>query len=566
MKKVIILIGFFFSLSVLSQNKNFLQKKGDSICSNTKEVTFCKAIDFYRNGQYDSCYAYSNKAITLSKNTTEKDFFSCILGYSAFVKGLNKKSLSSILDISEDKDYRQTKNYLLGNIYLRLGKYEEAIEAIQNWLLNSSTASVAIKKVMFHNLAVSYMHIKKYKLAKKFFDKEFQLLNLKDTSAIIKAKMDLANVYYEQYLDDEAIPLFKEAYDLSVTFTDIEMKHNASKNMAIIEKNRKNFEKSVKYFNEYVKWKDSIWNRDRIIELADKDKEVAVAQKDKEIAIQEAEIKQKEAVQRGLLFGASGLLLFIAGLGFFYRKLKKQNAIISKQKEDLNVANKTKDYLFSVVSHDLRSPINTIKRQHLKLQKQLKNKEYDAVFETNNTAIALTESTSHLLNNVLHWSLDQNNQMSFNKDVYPLKPLIEQSVFDFEHIAEAKNIELTTNLDSSLLIKVDKESLKIVLRNLLDNALKYTPEEGKIGVKTFLNNENCIIEIQDTGQGISDEQLTKIKDLEDLTIDKINRSEGVGLGMLLCQTLIKKNHGKLIINSKIGQGTSIQIVLQTVKE
>ena len=477
----------------------------------------------------------------------------------------NLKELENISLISDSGNYVNLKYEKLGRIYLEIKDYKKSIH-FYNLISQSNSFDSKVRQSVYHNLGVANMHLKNYKKAEDFFKKEFNLLDLKDTTSIIKVKIDLANAYYEQYLDDKAIPLFKEAYNLAKVFSDIKLKEETSLNMAVIEENRKRYRESVEYYKKYNKWKDSIWNRDRIIELADRDKKLTVAQKDKEIAVQEAEIKQKEAVQRGLLFGASGLLLFIAGLGFFYRKLKKQNAIISKQKEDLNLANKTKDYLFSVVSHDLRSPINTIKRQHLKLQKQLKNKEYDAVFETNNTAIALTESTSHLLNNVLHWSLDQNNQMSFNKEVYPLKPLIEQSVFDFEHIAEAKNIELTTNLDSSLLIKADKESLKIVLRNLLDNALKYTPEEGKIGVKTFLNNENCIIEIQDTGQGISDEQLTKIKDLEDLTIDKINRSEGVGLGMLLCQTLIKKNHGKLIINSKIGKGTSIQIVLQTVKE
>ncbi|WP_431197053.1 sensor histidine kinase [Tenacibaculum mesophilum] len=374
--------------------------------------------------------------------------------------------------------------------------------------------------------------------------------------------MDLANVYYHQYLDDDAIPLFKEAYDLAKVFSDVELKQHTAKNMAVIEKNRKNYQKSVEYYIEYGRWKDSIWNRDKIWELTEKDKQLAVAQKQQEIALQEEELKRQAVVQKSLVIGASGLLVFLGFLGYFYRELKSKNRFITQQKEELNVANKTKDYLFSVVSHDLRSPINTIKRQHEKLKRQLKNKEYDVVSETTNNAIALTESTSHLLNNVLHWSLEQNNQLSFKAEEYPLKPLVEQAVYNFEEIAEAKNIALTTMLEATILVKADKESLKIVLRNLLDNALKYTGENGKIEVKTYNDSkEFSTIEVKDTGFGISEEKLAKIKRLEDLSIDKINRSEGVGLGMLLCQTLIKKNNGKLLIDSELEVGTTIRILL-----
>ncbi|UTD14552.1 sensor histidine kinase [Tenacibaculum mesophilum] len=559
---------FSFSTLIFGQSKievkdlDFFYSKSDSICRFTKNTDFCKLIKFQKERKFDSCYVYSSKLLNRTSSIIEKDILNYIQGVSAINKGLTKKALSSFLSISDNTFFKNLKKIKLGWCYLNLKEYDEAITVLLEWEKNSSTTNARIKKEAFHDLGLSYLHKKEYIKAKEYFQKELNLVQARDTATIIRTKMDLANVYYNQYLDDEAIPLFKEAYELAKLFSDLELKQYTAKNMAVIEKNRKNYQKSVDYYIEYGRWKDSIWNRDKIWELTEKDKQLAVAQKQQEIVLQEEQLKRQAVVQKSLVIGASGLLVFLGFLGYFYRELRSKNRFITQQKEELNVANKTKDYLFSVVSHDLRSPINTIKRQHEKLKRQLKNKEYDAVSETTNNAIALTESTSHLLNNVLHWSLEQNNQLSFKAEEYPLKPLVEQAVYNFEEIAEAKNIALTTKLEATILVKADKESLKIVLRNLLDNALKYTGENGKIEVKTYNDSkEFSTIEVKDTGFGISEEKLAKIKRLEDLSIDKINRSEGVGLGMLLCQTLIKKNNGKLLIDSESEVGTTIRILL-----
>ncbi|MCO7185424.1 HAMP domain-containing histidine kinase [Tenacibaculum sp. XPcli2-G] len=539
-----------------------LYKDGDSISNVSGNELFSKAFSFYKKKKYDSCYAFSSKALLNTTYLEHEDILNYIQGVSAIEKGLYKKALKSILLVKSPK-YESLTQQKLGRVYLSLKDYDKSIFHYNKWIQLTDSSSVdKLKKASFHNLGLSYVHKKEYKKAKEYFTKELSLIEQKDTAAVIRTKMDLANVYYNQYLDDEAIPLFKEAYDLAKSFSDLELKQNSTRNMAVVEKNRKNYQKSIEYYTEYGNWKDSIWNRDKIWELTEKDKQLAVAQKQQEIALQDEQLKRQAVVQKSLVIGASGLLVFLGFLGYFYRELRSKNRFITQQKEELNVVNKTKDYLFSVVSHDLRSPINTIKRQHEKLKRQLKNKEYDAVSETTNNAIALTESTSHLLNNVLHWSLEQNNQLSFKAEEYPLKPLVEQAVYNFEEIAEAKNIALTTKLEATILVKADKESLKIVLRNLLDNALKYTGENGEIAIKTYNDSEEfSTIEIKDTGFGISEEKLAKIKGLEDLSIDKINRSEGVGLGMLLCQTLIKKNNGKLLIDSELEVGTTIRILL-----
>ena len=498
----------------------------------------------------------------MTNDKEEKDFFHCIHGYSAYTKGLYKKALLSFNSISNSDNYALIKNYLLGNVHLSLKSYDKAVNNYKYWIANNKDTNNVIKKAVLRNLGLSYIHLRDYETARDYFDKELSLINSNDTVAIIDAKTYLANVYYNQYLDEDAIPLFKEVYELSKSFNNVELKHNASLNMAVVERNRKDYQQSVAYYREHIKWKDSLFNRDKIWELTEKDKQFAVAQKESEIAIQDEKLKTQKVVQKALIFGASGLLIFLAFLGFFYKKLQKKNSLITQQKEDLAIANKTKNYLFSVVSHDLRSPMNTIKHQHLQLKKHIENNNIEGIREANNSAIIVTESTSHLLNNVLHWSLEQNNQMVFEQKEYPFKPIIEHVLYDYENLIEANDVDITTNYLKNSLIKADRESLKIVLRNLLDNAVKYMNGKGAITIEMGVDLEDfAYVSIQDTGIGISKEKLERINSLKDVSIDKINRSEGVGLGLILCQTLVKKNQGVLSFDSEEGKGTKVTIQL-----
>ncbi|CAL2086134.1 conserved hypothetical protein [Tenacibaculum sp. 190524A05c] len=562
----IFILNFTYSISQSIRPKsklNDLYRLSHGICEESKDENFCLALEYYKSDELDSCYIYSSKALLSNNiNETKNDILKYLLGSSALHKEIYQKAYENLISISKNSSIDFLRNKQLGSVCINLKKYKEAILYLEKLLTKvDNFDSIAIREV-YHNLGLCYVHTKEYDKAKLYFNKEFTLIKKNDTSSIIRAKMELANVYYNQYLDDDAIPLFLESYNLSKSFSDVELKQNSALNMAVVERNRKGYKESVKYYREYIMWKDSIWNRDRIIELADKDKEIVVAQKDSEIAIQEEKLKTQKVVQKGLIFGASGLLVFLGFLAFFYKKLQKKNSLITQQKEDLAIANKTKNYLFSVVSHDLRSPMNTIKHQHLQLKKHIENNNLEGIKEANNSAITVTESTSHLLNNVLHWSLEQNNQMVFEQKEYPFKPIVEHVLYDYENLIEANDVEIETNYTKNSLIKADRESLKIVLRNLLDNSVKYMNGQGKITIEMGVDSESyAYVSIQDTGIGISAERLAKINSLKDVSIDKINRSEGVGLGLILCQTLVKKNKGILSFDSEEGKGTKVTIQL-----
>ncbi|WP_346882195.1 tetratricopeptide repeat-containing sensor histidine kinase [uncultured Algibacter sp.] len=570
MKKLIFFYFILLTINAFSQKDkdNFLLEQDIKEKCQEQFVDFHKAHVFFFKKQKDSSFFYSSQAYNnISKEPEIKNYLNYMYGVNAIHKKFFSLAQEKLKSTPNTFPYKYLVNYNLGNIALNNSEYDKALAYYISVINSDKVQSNGRLKRIYHNIGICYLHLKKYDTAKEFLLKELNIAqNEKDTLSIIYSKLDLGNLFYQQYKDSLAISYFKEAYNLAVLFPDIESKQTTAQNLAIAEKNRKHYKASTTYYAEYVKWKDSLWNRDKISELLEKDKQIALAIKDKEVTIQkEISKKQKERIRLFIIILIIALL-FLAILFYLYRVKTKQHILINEQKEQLEQLNTTKNYLLSVVSHDLRSPTNALVKQQNKLMQQIVQKDFLSAQKITNTSIVLTKSLQHLLNNVLNWSLEQSNKLIFDKKKLALTPIIHQILFDFKSLAEVNQIEIKTDLNDAININVDSESLKIILRNILDNAIKYTHEKGEIKVTTTLTDNNtCCIEIKDSGHGISLEQLTQIKRLKELNTDQINRSKGVGLGLLLCIILTKKNDAILDIESALGKGTTIKIFFPTIK-
>ena len=423
------------------------------------------------------------------------------------------------------------------------------------------------KILIYEGLGNSYLFSSNYKKSEGYYNRLLDIYKgRKDQQNMARAYSNLANLFYEQYQDAKAEIYFLKALDAVENTSFIKVKQQVLYNLHAVNKGLGKHKEALNYLSQSNVLKDSIWNRDKVWELAEKDKEISIAQKDKELFIQ---TEKTEKQTRRLQWGTGILvlvLLFLGTLYYSYKTKVKQNKIITAQKGDLEKLNHAKNYLFSVISHDLRSPVKTlIKHQH-RFLKKMKDAEVSDLEASAGSVLTIAEGLNHLLNNVLHWSLEQNDQMIFDQSVQPVDPIIHQVLFDFQLLAQEKGIILETELEENIFINIDRESIKVVLRNLLDNAIKYTPEEGHIKISTIAENENCVVKVEDSGVGISEEQLERINALQELSIEKINRSKGIGLGLLLCTTLTQKNGGTFQVSAELNKGTVIKMSFPIAKE
>jgi signal transduction histidine kinase len=530
------------------------------------EFNLNKAQYFFLQKEWDSTLVYSMKQLS-SKNQNKEieNFCHFFRGFSFKEKKILKESKKEFVLISNDFYFFNHVKMFMGEIALEEKEFKEAINYFKETEALSDNMLLGIKKSnVKHNLGLCYLHLEEFDNAEFYLLESIKMQEKqRDSLILVGSYGDIANLYYVQYKDNLAIPFFEKAYQLSKKIKDFQLKQNTALNMAVVEENRKSFTKALVYRKEFEQWKDSLNDQNKVWEVAQLEKQFAVKEKQKEVSLLQAENKIKIAERNGLFYSALVLLLLLGTGFYFYREKIKTNKIIVAQKETLDELNATKDKLFSIVSHDLRSSVNAMKTSNTKLRENLTTKnldEIDALLHQNNT---IANSTYNLLDNLLHWALLQTKQSYFEIISMRLFFIVEQVAFNYQPLLLEKNIQFENTVSKKDLIYADQESLKIILRNFLDNAIKFSNENGTMKIYSQNMDDNyCNLIIEDNGKGMTEATRTNLLKETTLLAKKENENTiGTGLGMQLCKSMIQKNKGLLDIESELGKGTKIIVSL-----
>ncbi|KIA99332.1 histidine kinase [Flavobacterium sp. KMS] len=573
-KLLVVFILLFNSFFIFSQEElpiKKLLKVEIKIKANKfkEEINFNKAVSFFIEKNWDSTLVYSMKHISLTKSIELKDYCHYFRGISFKEKKLLNEAKKEFNKVSNNFQFNYKVKNNLGEIALSQNEFRSALQYFEGILKlsNVSTYDLGVSTVL-HNIGLCYLHLKEFDKAEEHLFKGARLQETeKDTLLLVGSYMDIATLYYEQYKDSQAIPYFEKGYHLSKKVKSFGIKKTAAMNMAVVEENRKNFPLALIYRKEYEKWKDSLNDQNKVWAIADLEKKFAVKQKQKEVNILEAENKIKIAERNSLLF-SSVLLLILFGTGvYFYRQKIKNNKIILAQKEELDKLNATKDKLFSIVSHDLRSSVNALKTSNSKLIENLETKNYTELDTQLHNNSAIANGAYNLLDNLLNWALLQTKQTYFSQESLHLATIVKHVEYNYKPLMINRNISFENRVSTTDYVFADMDSLKIIIRNILDNAIKFTNDNGKISIYTRDSDDDfCYLVVEDTGLGMSastQEELLKKTAL--LSKKKNDDTIGTGLGMQLCKSMIYKNGGRLEIESEENVGTKIIIVLQKFK-
>ncbi|MFI1771968.1 tetratricopeptide repeat-containing sensor histidine kinase [Thalassobellus citreus] len=560
------LSGCFLFSQVEEEIESFnieIKKKANEYSSYTH---FYNASLFFIEKEWDSTLVCSMKHIDLAINNKElTDYSHYFRGYSFSKKELFKQAQKEFKLISREFEFHYLVKMKLAEIALEAYQFKEVISYYRELIdLPEQHYTYFKKSTVLHNLGISYLHLNKFKQAEPYLVEALRYEEQqKDTLGIISAYGNLATLYYEQYKDDLAILYFERAYQLSIKIKDFHSKQLTAKNMAVVEENRKNFKAALVYRKEYEQWKDSLNNQNKIYEVAKLEKEFAVKQKQKEVSLLQAENKAKIVERDGLLYSVITLLILLAVTFYFYKEKQQANKIIVAQKEGLDELNATKDKLFSIVSHDLRSSVNALKTSNTKLLDNLEEKNLEALDVLLHNNSAIVNGAYNLLDNLLNWALLQTKQSYFEITSIRLFFIVEQMAYNYKPLMLDKSIDFESTVLKKDVVFADQESLKIILRNLLDNAIKFSNPHGTIKIYTQNENETyCDLVIEDSGLGMSEAIRKNLLEESSLLSKKENENiEGTGLGLQLCKSLIKKNNGKFSIESELGKGTKMIVSL-----
>ncbi len=295
-------------------------------------------------------------------------------------------------------------------------------------------------------------------------------------------------------------------------------------------------------------------------------------------------LKSKETTKNILVIMCTGVmtssenlqLAFEVGAVDFVKKPIDKVELVARVRSMLQLADnirenkeliESKDKLFSIIAHDLRSPFSALKGLTEVLQQKYSTFSKEKLENWLKIINQSVDKTYNLLENLLQWSRTQLNKVIFSPIPLYLHGIILETVEIYENIAFRKNIEIKISVEKDIYILADESMLRVVFRNLISNALKFTHKGGEIEISAIINLEVVEISIKDNGIGISHSNLTNLFKIGEIFSTFGTEGEnGSGLGLILCYEFLKKHSSELKVSSEQNKGSKFCFSLPLVKK
>ncbi|MEA3427113.1 MAG: tetratricopeptide repeat-containing sensor histidine kinase [Bacteroidota bacterium] len=497
---------------------------------------------------------------------------------------LYNESLSVFTKMKDSRQIANVKNSI-GLVHLDQKKFEEATQDFTTALnISIKVGHQYGEKKAYYNLGLLEERRRNFAMAETYYRKSLAIdKEVNDKFGAALNELQLSSISNAQQKRDESIALAKEAYSSAYYISAYNLMREAS--VKVIDGYRQKGE-----IIQASVWQDSLVNI--LKEQIENEKEYALnyievikSQNAKNTNAEKDLEKQKQVQKEQLLIITVGtfILIIVAVLAvlalvnyqrqrFFGKELKQKNEIIEKNSASLDqlnkeishqnllleADNKTKNKLLSIISHDLRTPlVNTKGVLNLVNQGMVPPEEADRLLQLLETQYL---GTTSLLDNLLFWIKGQMDGKPDDKVKVGLHQLVK--VLEEEHRMPLlkKKIELRNLIDKELAIVTEKEMIRIVCRNLISNAIKFSNENGIIEVSSRIGDDHFLyMSVKDNGIGMSKETIDKVNAKQYYNTTGTSYEKGSGFGLMLCRDLLNKAGGDLIIESEPGVGSTFTI-------
>lgn len=555
---------------------------------------FYEAGIYHQNGYDKKALAtyYKSKLLfqtlkdTLNMAVVNKEIATSLYasGQSGEAIQLYNESLTVFTRLNDQRQIANVKNSI-GLVQLDQRQYNLAEASFREALeLSIKIRHQYGEKKAYYNLGLLEEKQNNFTKAEDYYLKSLaidKLLNDKFGAAL--NQLQLAAIHQQQGRSDASIADAKGAYGSAYVVSAYNLMKDASARVIHVYRQKNDILRASE-------WQDSLVNVLNMQIANEKEYalnfiEVIKNQNAKNTNAEKDLEKQKQVQKEQLLIITVGtfILIIVAVLAvlalvnyqrqrFFGKELKQKNEIIEKNSASLDQLNKeishqnllleednkTKNKLLSIISHDLRTPlVNTKGVLNLVNQGMVPPEEADRLLQLLETQYL---GTTSLLDNLLFWIKGQMDGKEDDKVKVGLHQLIK--VLEEEHRMPLmkKKITLQNLVDRDLAIVTEKEMMRIVCRNLISNAIKFTNENGTIDVFSRIGDDHCLyLTVKDNGIGMTKEAIEKVNAKQYYNTTGTSYEKGSGFGLMLCRDLISKAGGELIVESEPGKGSTFTI-------
>lgn len=505
----------------------WLFKSMDAYGTDTVNVSF---IDFYNNigtvygasKNNDLAIHYFEKLMVLAKRLgleEEFGYYHGNIGYTYYSMGQYERSISHLEQARASfVEYHQFKDELLANTvlasnYVALGQLEDAERLLKG---NLETAEKRQLWEVYVETTISLF--------------EFYIAKGDERLAFVAIERGLEKIHVtntarlQLKMFDKLVDHYQEVGDFRNAFT---------------------------YLRRRIGVRDSVINASQVELMRELSVKYEADRKSDQIARLH---KMNTQERRAKAFYFGGLVLLVGVLLLIFVLLRR----ISVQKRVLEETNRTKDRLFSIIAHDLRSPMIALRGMGDLLNYYIdKDDERGLSDLAGKTGKTLTH-INHLLDNLLNWAVANSDRISYNPVAQDVSSLVEEALSVHKTAAEAKQLKLVTELTPVDVI-VDLNMASSTLRNVVSNAIKYSPVGATVTIIGVLRDGHYVISVQDEGAGVSEEIISRLHTGGRTTVSGGGKGN-FGLGLQLAMYFAKENQGKLVVSNS-EKGTLVEIWL-----
>lgn len=443
---------------------------------------------------------------------------------------------------------------------------------------------------ILHNLGLVYMHTGNFNASiKNLMEAREIFTELGNMRFVANATNNIGRAYYQFGKYDEALTYFEDGIEEAKAIKSSFLLMDNYKYQADCYAKMQDFESAYWYTNEYYNLKDSLLNIEKEKELAEiqakyedekQQREHDLLKKENETKA--ATIKMQKIVGIGIaiisILAVTVAVIYYRGyvnkqranelltaqkmeieqknrtLSLLNDEINNQNKAISHQKQELEELNNIKDKLFSIISHEFRSPLNSLKGTLALLKVGALNEQ-----ELNIISNELTDkinSTSIFLDNLLNWAKSQMQGISPKPISLDLKEIAEENIDFLLSLAEKKKVKLESRIDRPFIARADPNMIHLVVRNLISNAIKFSMRGSHIQVMCEQKNDDIIFAVKDNGIGMSKENQKLLFQIHSFTTRGTANERGTGLGLFISKNFVESNKGKIWVESEEGVGST----------
>jgi two-component system, sensor histidine kinase and response regulator len=558
---------------------NFL--KGEALCYNNI------AVAYDVSGNYPKALDYHFKALRIRddiKDIAGRADSENNIGEIYKFKGDYDKALTyylqSVASTKEANDPRGPGiTYVaLSELYLLKKDYTTSLyysKMAEPEIMASSNPDMFWVMQVWNNTGTALLALKNYTQAFDYHQKALEAaIASKEKYMQANALNGIARVYIETGRQAEAIDTISKALALFVAVNaKLEIRDTYLLQSAAYEK-MGNYSRALALYKLGAAAQDSLFNDEKakLMNIIAYSYEIDKKQQQIELLAKDNELNKAKGKQQfiGILFLA-GMVLCAAAIAFLLYRTggikERNNKVLLAQKEQISVqaaeletVNKTKDKLFAIIGHDLRGPVGS-----LALVLNLIGRDEMSQDEFKKVANEIKEEVDTVyitLENLLIWSRSQMKGIQTVKKHLDMAHAADRPMQLLQQSADVKNIALINGIPRGSYALADNDQVDFIIRNLVANAIKFTPEGGRVSVAATKVNEWLTISVQDNGSGIEEEVLQQIFSINNVSGSSYSGSKaGTGLGLIMCKEFIENNGGRIWVESKVGVGSVFYFTL-----